>query len=172
VTIANERLASLSHTDRFFIGGEWVQPSSDATIDVTDSATEELYFQVAEAQADDIARAVAAARTAFDEGPWPKMSHAERAEYLRGFAAGLQERSEDVGQMWPRESGVIHAIARHAAGGSAQTFDYYAGLADTFAFEEPAKPSAGNFGLLVREPCWPAARSSSSPRPKPPARAT
>ena len=59
-----------------------------------------------------MARAVAAARQAFDEGPWPRMTHAERAEYLRALGAGLRERAEDLGQIWPRESGVLHAIAR------------------------------------------------------------
>ena len=44
----------IGRTDRFFIGGQWVAPSSGATIDVIDSATEELYFRVAEAQAADI----------------------------------------------------------------------------------------------------------------------
>ena len=71
--------APVTHPDRFFIGGEWVAPSSDATIDVIDSGTEELFFRVAEAQADDMSRAVAAARTAFDDGPWPGLTHAERA---------------------------------------------------------------------------------------------
>jgi acyl-CoA reductase-like NAD-dependent aldehyde dehydrogenase len=77
--------APLLRPDRFYIGGEWVEPSSDSIIDVIDSGTEELFFRVAEAQAADISRAVAAARTAFDEGPWPSLSHKERAEYLRAF---------------------------------------------------------------------------------------
>ena len=153
MSLADEIRAPLRHVDRFFIGGQWVQPSSDAKIDVIDSGTEELFFSVAEAQAADISRAVAAARQAFDEGPWPRMSHAERAEYLRAIAAGLREKTEDLGQIWPRESGVLHVIARGSAKGSARTFDYYAGLADTYPFEEPAQPTAGGeFGLIVREP--------------------
>ena len=80
-----------------FIGGEWVKPSSMSTIDVIDSTTEEIYFKVAEAQAKDVTRAVAAARTAFDEGPWPRMTHFERGEFLRGLAARLRGRGEDIG---------------------------------------------------------------------------
>jgi len=153
MSLADEIRAPLRYVDRFFIGGEWVQPSSDAKIDVIDSGTEELFFSVAEAQAADISRAVAAARQAFDEGPWPRMSHAQRAEYLRAIAAGLREKTEDLGQIWPRESGVLHVIARGSANGSARTFEYYAGLADTYPFEEPAQPTAGGeFGLIVREP--------------------
>lgn len=52
--------APIRNTDRFYIGGQWVAPSSDATISVIDSDTEQLYFTVAEAQAADISRAVEA----------------------------------------------------------------------------------------------------------------
>jgi aldehyde dehydrogenase (NAD+) len=153
MSLANETSAPLRHADRFFIGGEWVQPSSGAKIDVIDSGTEQLYFSVAEAREADVSRAVGAAREAFDQGRWPRMSHAERAEYLRAIGAGLKARAEHLGQMWPRESGVLHSIAQYAGGGAAGTFDYYAGLADTFPFEEPATPTAGGaFGLIVREP--------------------
>ena len=153
MSLTNDTVAPLRHLDRFFIGGEWVKPSSGSMIEVTDSATEEHFFSVAEAQAADMARAVGAAREAFDSGPWPRMSHAERAEYLRAIAAGLRKRSDDVGQIWPRESGVLHGIARGAAKGAARTFEYYAALADTFAWEEQAAPTAGGeFGLIVREP--------------------
>ena len=47
---ANTTSAPVSHPDRFFIGGEWVAPSSDATIDVIDPGTEELFFRVAGGQ--------------------------------------------------------------------------------------------------------------------------
>jgi acyl-CoA reductase-like NAD-dependent aldehyde dehydrogenase len=138
--------------DRFYIGGEWVAPSSDAMIDVIDSGTEELFFRVAEAQAADIDRAVGAARTAFDEGPWPLLTHHERAEYLRAFAKAIPERADTLAQVWPRESGTIHAIAQYAAKGMEKDFNAYAALADTYTFEEPATPAQGGFGLIVREP--------------------
>jgi len=153
MSLADETTAPVRNADRFFIGGEWVQPSSESKIDVIDSGTEELYFSVAEAQAADISRAVGAARQAFDEGPWPRMTHAQRAEYLRAMSAGLSERAGDLGQLWPRESGVLFRIAKYAGPGAAATFEYYAGLASTFPFEEPAQPTAGGqFGLIVREP--------------------
>jgi aldehyde dehydrogenase (NAD+) len=152
MSLADDIRTPLRMADRFFIGGEWVKPSSAAMIDVIDSATEELFFRVAEAEQADISRAVGAARQAFDEGPWPRMSHAQRAEYLRAIATRLRERTEDIGQIWPRESGVLHAIARRTGEGAARTFEFYAGLADTFPFEEPATPTVGAFGLIVREP--------------------
>ena len=144
--------APIRHADRFFIGGQWVAPSSDATIKVIDSDTEQVYFAVPEAQAADISRAVEAAREAFDNGPWPWLTHGQRAEYLRAIGAELERRSADIGQLWPRESGVLHAVARGGGKGAQVTFDRFAALADTFPFEEPAKPSAGQFGLIVREP--------------------
>ncbi|HZP28338.1 MAG TPA: aldehyde dehydrogenase, partial [Acidimicrobiia bacterium] len=144
--------APVEHPDRFFIGGEWAAPASDATIDVIDSATEELYFRVAEAGAEDMSRAVAAARSAFDDGPWPSLSHAERADYLRALGPAMQKRADALAEIWPRESGTVHSIARFAAAGMKKDFDAYAALADTYPFVEPATPSLGGYGMLVREP--------------------
>jgi aldehyde dehydrogenase (NAD+) len=151
--MTNALTAPIRHNDRFFIGGSWVEPSSSDLIEVIDSATEEPYFSVPEAREADMARAVDAAREAFDRGPWPRMSHAERAEYLRAMGEGLRGKSDEVGQMWPRESGALFAIAQYTAGGMAGVFDFYAGLASTYPFEERAQPTmGGTYGLLVREP--------------------
>ncbi|ODU04211.1 MAG: aldehyde dehydrogenase [Pseudonocardia sp. SCN 72-86] len=144
---------ALRHPDRFFIGGEWVAPSSDATIDVFDTATEELFLRVAEAQAADVDRAAAAARTAFDDGPWPELSHAERAGYLRAMAEGVRARADEASRIWPSESGILHSAAQARLVGIANFYESYADLADTYPFEERATPTAGGaFGLLVREP--------------------
>jgi acyl-CoA reductase-like NAD-dependent aldehyde dehydrogenase len=152
MALKDDIAAPIRHADRFFVGGEWVAPSTDATIDVIDSGTEELYFRVAEAREADMDRAVAAARRAFDEGPWPRMTHAQRAEYLRALGTGLAARAEDIGQIWPRESGVLQRIAAYAGMGASGIFEYYAGLADTFEWEQEAQPSQPGFGLVVREP--------------------
>jgi len=153
MSLADEVKAPLRHTDRFFIGGEWVQPSSASVIDVIDSGTEEVFFSVAEAQPADMSRAVEAARVAFDEGPWPRMTHAERAGYVRAIGAALASRADDLGQIWPRESGGLHVLAPYFAGDAGSTFNFYASLAGTFAWEEPATPTlGGEFGLIVREP--------------------
>ncbi|HEX3979787.1 MAG TPA: aldehyde dehydrogenase family protein, partial [Acidimicrobiales bacterium] len=56
--------------DRLFIGGEWVAPSGTGTIEVINPTTEEVVASVPDATTADIDKAVAAARTAFDNGPW------------------------------------------------------------------------------------------------------
>jgi aldehyde dehydrogenase (NAD+) len=142
----------LRHPDRFYIGGEWVEPSSAAAFDVVDPVTEVTYFSVALARADDMARAVAAARLAFDDGPWPRLSHAERAGFLRAIADGLRKRADDLGQVWPREVGVLHSLAQLSGDGAAATFDQFADLAATYPFRQRVTPATGGFGLLVREP--------------------
>jgi len=149
---ADEATLPVQHTDRFFIGGEWVKPSSDSTITVIDSHTETAYLTVAEAQAPDMDRAITAAKEAFDHGPWPRLTHAERATYLRALGDEVVRRSGDIQQMWPRESGVLATVAGFAAGGAKHTFVYYADLADTFQWERTAKPGRGGFGLVVKEP--------------------
>jgi betaine-aldehyde dehydrogenase len=151
--MANPSSAPLRHPDRIFVDGEWVRPSSDALIDVVAPATEELYVRVASAQAADVNRAVAAAREAFDNGPWPRMSHKERAGYMQAFADELAKRAGDVAAIWPNEMGILHSIASAFAPGAAEFFRYYASLADTFPFEEVRPTVSGaRLGLLVREP--------------------
>src|SRR5436305_79013 len=153
MSVAKATTAPVRHAGRLFIGGAWVEPWSDAAIDVIDSGTEELYYRVAAAGPDDVSRAAAAARRAFDEGPWPRSTHAERADVLRAFAAGIQERGDVLGQLWPRETGTIYKNAQYAGRIGSGAIAQYAALADTFPFEEECAPTTGGeFGLLVREP--------------------
>jgi len=142
----------IRHPDRFFIGGEWVEPSSRSRIDVRDSATEEVFLSVAEAQVEDVDRAVTAARKAFDHGPWPRMTHAERAVWLDQIADAWTRRAETFADTWVRESGVLHSVAKYAAANPASTIRFHAGLAKTFAWEEPRVSADGLRAKLVREP--------------------
>jgi betaine-aldehyde dehydrogenase len=145
--------APIRNPDLFFIRGEWAKPSGPGKIEVFDSATEELLVSVAEARPADIEAAVAAAREAFDRGPWPELTHAERANFLRAIGREVRARAADIAQAWTRESGVVHTLAVAAAQALGNTWDYYAGLADTFPFLEHHRPgSGGEVGLLVREP--------------------
>ncbi len=143
--------APIQSPDQLFIGGEWTKPSGSSKLNVLNSGTEELFLSVAEAQAEDVNKAVAAARKAFDEGPWPRMTHKERAEYIRAIGAEWAARAEDVARIWTTESGIIHSVASTRAPGLSGIYSYYADLADTYPFVEEHKPAVGNVGLLVRE---------------------
>jgi aldehyde dehydrogenase (NAD+) len=142
----------IRHPRQFFIGGEWVDPSSSSTIAVIDSGTEESFVTVAEAQEPDIERAVVAARKAFDQGPWPRLTPQERAVFLTKIADAWASKAESLGNSWTMESGVINRIGGSAAKQAAGIFREYAGYADTFAWEEKKTSAFGLPALLVREP--------------------
>ena len=157
MSVTSEKTAALRHPDRFYIGGQWVEPSSPSTFDVIDSHSEEPFLRVAEAQAPDMDRAISAAREAFDRGPWSRLSHQERAVHLRAIADRLEQRADDYTGIWPRESGVVRSVAQMMAPATSTAFRYYADLADTYPFEEVMTPSpsplpGGTYGLLIREP--------------------
>ncbi len=146
----NSRIA-FKRPGRFYIGGEWVAPSSDQQITVLSAHNEEVFAVFPEGQAQDVERAVAAAKTAF-EGSWQRTTPAERAQYLGAMAAKLMERSPDLAHAWTNQMGIVHQLAAFGAPGTAGTFAYYSGLAATFPFEEIHEPSyGGGTGLLVRE---------------------
>jgi acyl-CoA reductase-like NAD-dependent aldehyde dehydrogenase len=149
----SRRVTPLAHPEQLYIDGAWVTPSSDARITVIAPATEETYVSVAAANVADIERAIAAARVAFDTGPWPRMSHAERATYLSAIGDELSRRAPDVAQAWPNEMGILHSMATAYAGGTGGIYKFYASLAKTFPFEEQHRTFSGaKQGLLVREP--------------------
>ena len=81
------------------------------------------------------------------------MSHNERAEWMNKLADELTRRSGDIAHIWPNEMGILHSVATAFAPGAGHLYRYYAGLADTFPFEEEHKTVSGaKTGLLVREP--------------------
>lgn len=151
MTITALRPSEIRHPRALFIGGEWVEPSSSATIDVLDSTSEELFLTVAEAQAADVERAVAAARAAFDTGPWPRLSPAERGVYLARIADAWTSRADALADSWAAESGVLRSMSAHAAKGLSDIFHYYAGLGESFAWQEKHVSGGGQPALLMRE---------------------
>ncbi len=122
--------------DRLFIGGDWVEPSSSATFDVVSPTTEELVGRVPEAQNADIDKAVAAAREAFDHGPWPHMTPAERAVVLTKAAEAIRNDMQGISELISNEMGSPVSwgmLAQVLA--PTMIMDYYAGLGSTFAFD-------------------------------------
>src|SRR3954469_4718581 len=88
-----------------YIGGEWVAPDSSEVIEVISPATEEVIGQVPHANTADADRAVAAARKAFDDGPWPHMTPVQRAEAIGRLSAALQARAQDIADTISSENG-------------------------------------------------------------------
>ena len=72
--------------DRLYIDGVWIRPEKGGTLDVIDPATEEIIHKAPAGTSGDIDKAVKAARYAFDSGPLPHFTGAERAAYLRAMA--------------------------------------------------------------------------------------
>src|SRR5690348_15455630 len=106
---------SLKAPHSLFIGGRWVEPSTDARLSVISPVTEEEVLSFAEAREADVDAAVAAARRAFDEGPWPWLPVAERAAYLRRVARELEARLEELAQAWTTQVGAPISFTRYAS---------------------------------------------------------
>ncbi|MEY4099840.1 MAG: hypothetical protein RL300_1011 [Pseudomonadota bacterium] len=143
----------IKNSDKFYIDGKWVTPSTSSQFKVINSSTEELFSIVAEAQEGDVNLAVAAARKAFDKGPWPRLTPAERAKYLTALATEMEKLAERSAMIWSCESGVVNSAALAITKTIGDAYRYYAGLADTFEFQERHPSGApGYVGLLVHEP--------------------
>jgi betaine-aldehyde dehydrogenase len=91
--------------ERLFIGGEWVAPAGNATIEVISPHREEVMGRVPEATAADVDRAVTAARSAFDHGEWPRLTPVRRAEYLTALAAAYELRVGEIANLVTAEMG-------------------------------------------------------------------
>jgi len=146
-----DALANFSRPDSLFIGGDWTKPASDARFDLISPSTEERLGSVAAASRADVDRAVAAARNAFDHGPWPRMTGPERAAKLREIADRLGERAGDFARAWSLQVGVPFTLTQAMAGYFRGYFDYFASLADQ-GFEEVRSPAQGGACMVVREP--------------------
>ena len=94
----------LTH-DTFFIGNEFVAPAGTDRIEVLDPTTEEILGSCPAGTEADMDRAVAAAREAFDHGPWPHTSPAERADAIARLSAALQGKAQDIADLITRENG-------------------------------------------------------------------
>lgn len=120
-----------------FIGGEWRRPSSAARIEVISPSTEAQIGFCPHAQPADVDRAVAAAREAFDRGPWPRMPSAERHSVLSKMAQFLRERAEATAELICHEMGSPISFLLQAKEGAPMLLDYYASLARSHRFLEP-----------------------------------
>ena len=91
--------------NQLFIGGQWVDSESPNKIEVIAAATGKPFGSVPQATVSDMEAAIAAARKAFNEGPWPRMSVAERGEILNRFADALEARSAQIAEITVTQNG-------------------------------------------------------------------
>jgi betaine-aldehyde dehydrogenase len=135
--------------DKLFIGGELVAPLGSGTIDVINASTEEIAGRAPEATTGDIDRAVAAAREAFDSGPWGKTSPLERAELLQQLSKGIQARYQEFAEVISTETGCpVSSSVMMQVFAATMVMDYYGGMGADFPFEEERKGVMGP--VLVR----------------------
>jgi len=90
---------------QLYIDGQFCAAGSGKSIESINPATEAPWARVARAGREDTQRAIQAARKAFDEGPWPRMSQAERAKILIQIADGLQARAQEIAVVETQDSG-------------------------------------------------------------------
>src|SRR5262249_45840584 len=126
---------AIRHPDKFFIGGDWVDPSTSAVIEVKDSSTEETFLTVPAAAKADVDRAVAPARRAFDTTDWSLLPPSERAKWLRKIADAWASRSDAAADSWTAEAGVLRSMTQYNSYMLAGIFNKYADLADNFAWQ-------------------------------------
>jgi acyl-CoA reductase-like NAD-dependent aldehyde dehydrogenase len=139
--------------ERLFIGGEWVAPSSDSVIEVVSPHSEEVIARVAAPAPKDVDRAVEAARTAFDDGPWPRMAPAERIEAVRRLMGLYAARKREMAALITAEMGAPISFSKFAqATLPVMLFNTFADIAEGYAWEETRPGAFGSDILLRKEP--------------------
>ncbi|MBS9533293.1 aldehyde dehydrogenase [Mycobacterium sp. M1] len=138
--------------DKLFIGGAWVAPATDQVIEVHSPATGEYVGKVPLATKADVDEAVATARSAFDNGPWPSTPPAERAAVIAKAVELMEARKDHFTKLLADETGQpsITVETMHWAGSMA-SLNFYAGAADKVSWKETR---TGVFGqtIVTREP--------------------
>jgi aldehyde dehydrogenase (NAD+) len=144
--------------DTMFIDGAWTASNAAGVIEVIDPATENVIGSVPDADVKAAAAAIEAARRAFDEGPWPRISPRERGVVLRRFAAILDERHDALKELVMAESGAVGFLADIiAVRGTINIAQWVADSVEhAVQWTEVSPPVGGPVGMaghaVVREP--------------------
>ncbi len=112
---------------RHYIGGSFRESAGGQTFESISPVTGEVLCEAADGLLEDVDAAVTSARTAFDEGPWPRLKAAERAHALRRVAALIREHAGEFIDAEVLDTGVPIAQTTGMASRAADNFDYYAG---------------------------------------------
>ncbi len=148
----------LKRSHKLFIGGEWVEPQSSKRIPVMDPATGREISSVPDASAADVERAVAAARQAFEKGPWPEMLPAQREALIWKLADLIERNADELAELESLNNGKTKFIASVVdIAGTRDYFRYMAGWAtklegSTFKTSIHGPPGAKFHTYTLREP--------------------
>jgi phenylacetaldehyde dehydrogenase len=138
---------------KMLIDGKWVAAASGKTFPVYNPATGEVLAQVAEGEKEDINRAVAAARKAFDSGPWRRMSPSQRGRLITKLADLLEAHTEEFAQLESLDNGKPLTVARAADVPLAvDQFRYMAGWATKIEGNTIPLSAGKYFAYTLREP--------------------
>ena len=138
--------------EQLLIGGRFVDPSSDIKIEVINPFTEEVIARIPAAQEADVDAAVAAAREAFDHGPWPRMSGAERAGYLLKLRDEIEARLDDMQAAFTADVGAPVGLSAAFHQFPLTMLSDAATLHERFELEEERNWDGTRRARLVREP--------------------
>ena len=143
---------AIAHPEHLYIGGAWVPAHSGRLIELISPDTENVVARVAEADDADMDAAVAAARHAFDHGPWARTGPAQRIAAFRRMIDQLEPRVPEVARAWTAQMGGLASFAGAMHAGSVLALKQIAGFAESFAFVEQRPSMAAACALVVHEP--------------------
>src|SRR5688500_5267108 len=112
-----------------YIDGRFAAPHSPRLLDVIDPATQEVIGQVSDGDAGDVNAAVAAARRAFDTGPWPAVTGQERGRILFRLAQIIRDHAPELAERDTRNTGKPSGEAEFDIADAATRFEHYGGTA-------------------------------------------
>lgn len=136
---------------KIYVNGAWTASTRTDVIEGHSPVNGSHVFTVAHASEADVDSAVSAARTAFDSGEWPQMSHVERAKILAKFAEVLREYGQLLSDVWVAQTGTLKGMADNSPDYCVGAIDRNVALADTYPFIETFE-GGGGFKAIVREP--------------------
>lgn len=137
---------------KHFINGEWLDPANGEAISRHNPATGELVAEFAAGNEEDTLRAIAAARRAFDEGSWPRMTGIERGRLLYKFAQKMREEAERLALIDVAETGKTIRFARGDIDAAIDLVEFAAGLASQVHGEVYNTLGENYSATVVREP--------------------
>jgi acyl-CoA reductase-like NAD-dependent aldehyde dehydrogenase len=134
------------------IGGEWVGARSGKTFESINPYTGRGWATVPEAGEEDVDRAVRAAREAFDEGPWGKITGSERARLMRRLAELIAENAESLAVVESTDNGKLLREMGGQLGSLPEWYYYFAGAADKIQGDTIPSHNPDFFVYTRREP--------------------